>query len=63
MKTAFRMIHSFDGAYTWKELNDKIRFDSGIEEPYCETEEDYNRAVKEGFIKFDGKQTTVWVDD
>ena len=54
MKTAFRMIHSFDGTYTWEELNNKIRFDSGVDEPYCKTEEDYNRAVKEGFIRFDG---------
>lgn len=63
MKTAFRMIHSFDGAYTWEELNNKIRFDSGVDEPYCKTEEDYNRAVKEGFIRFDGQKTTVWIDD
>lgn len=63
MKNAYRIIHHFPGQHTWQELNDLIRFDSGVEEPYCETEEDYIRAVKDGFIKFDGKETTVWIDD
>lgn len=63
MKSTWRIEHRFPGKHDWKELNNLIRFDSGVEEPYCETEEDYNRAVKEGFIKFDGKETTVWVDD
>ena len=63
MKSAFRIIHRFPGKHTWQELNELIKFDSGVQEPYCETEEDYNMAVREGFIRYDGKETTVWVDD
>lgn len=63
MKSTFRIIHRFPGKHTWQELNELIKFDSGVQEPYCETEEDYNMAVREGFIRYDGKETTVWVDD
>jgi len=63
MKSAWRIIHRFPGNPSWEELNRLIAFDSGVKEPYCETEEDYKQAVKEGFIKFDGTETTVWIDD
>ena len=62
-KTAFRPIHRFPGNPDWEALNELIRFDSGCEEDYCETEEDYRRAVHDGFIGFDGYYTTVYVDD
>ena len=58
----FTLLHRFPGKHDWQELNDLIRFDSGVEEPYCETEEDYNLAVKDGFIKFEDGVTTVWED-
>lgn len=61
-KYGWHIIHKFKGHPDWKKLNELIRFDSGIEEPYCESEEDYNQAVKEGWIKFDGKETTIWCD-
>ena len=60
---AWRVAHIFEGKHDWKELNELIQFDSGVQEPYCESEEDYVRAVRDGFIKFDGNRTTVWVDD
>ena len=60
---AWRVIHTFPGKHDWQELNELIRFDSGVDEPYCETEEDYNQAVRDGFIKFYGDNTTVWIDD
>ena len=60
---AWRVAHTFPGNPTWQKLNELIRFDSGVSEPYCETESDYNQAVKEGFIKFDGNNTTIWIDD
>ena len=58
----YTLIHRFPGKHTWEELNDLIRFDSGVEEPYCETEADYNEAVREGFVKFEDGVTTVWED-
>lgn len=61
-KFGWHIIHRFDGNPDWKELNELIQFDSGVEEPYCETEEDYNQAVREGWIKYDGKETTIWCD-
>lgn len=61
-KFGWHIIHRFNGNPDWQELNDLIRFDSGVQEPYCETENDYNQAVREGWIKFDGKETTVWAD-
>ena len=60
---AWRIAHIFNGKHTWQELNELIRFDSGVEEDYCETEEDYIQAVKDGFIKFDGNNTTIYIDD
>lgn len=61
-KFGWHIIHRFKGNPSWQELNELIRFDSGVEEPFCETEEDYQKEVKAGFIKFDGKETTVWAD-
>ena len=61
-RNGWHIIHRFHGQHTWQELNDLIRFDSGVSEPYCETEEDYNKAVKEGWIEFDGKDTIIWCD-
>ena len=59
---AWQMLYAFYGNPDWTELNNLIRFESGVDEPYCETEEDYLLARKDGFIKFDGKMTTVWGD-
>ena len=61
-KSGWHIIHRFPGARSWQELNRLIRYDSGADEDYCETEEDYERAVKEGWIRFDGHETTVWCD-
>lgn len=61
-RNGWHIIHKFPGNHAWQELNDLIRFDSGVEEPYCETEEDYSKAVSEGWIEFDGKDTIIWCD-
>ena len=60
---AWRIAHTFPGNPTWQELIELVRFDSGVQEPYCDTEADYNQAVKDGFIKFDGNNTTIYIDD
>lgn len=61
-KMGWHILHRFEGNPDWRELNRLIAFDSGNDEPYCGSEEDYQQAVKEGWIKFDGKVTTVWAD-
>ena len=61
-KSGWHIIHRFGGNPSWQELNELIRMDSGVQEPYCENEEDYEKAIKEGWIRFDGKETTVWCD-
>lgn len=61
-KNGWHIIHKFPGNPSWQELNDLIRFDSGVEEPYCEDEDAYNQAVREGWIRYDGTTTTVWCD-
>ena len=61
-KNGWHIIHTFEGNPDWQELNKLIAFDSGVEEPYCEDEEAYKQAVREGFIKFDGQIATVWAD-
>lgn len=60
---AFRPIHRFAGRQDWQNLNEMIEFDSGVEEPMYETEDDYKRAVRDGFVTYDGYYTTIWVDD
>ena len=60
--TGWTAIHRFVGKPGWQELNDLIREDSGVQEDYCETENDYKQAVLEGFIKYDGYYTTIWED-
>ena len=60
--SGYKAIHRFAGNPGWQELNELIRFDSGVQEDYCETEEDYIQAVREGFIKYDGYYTTIYED-
>ena len=56
-------IHRFSGnPADWQQLNRWIEFDSGVTEPYCESEADYIQAVRDGFITFDGYYTTIWED-
>ena len=61
--SGYRAIHRFPGNPDWQKLNELIRFDSGCDEDYCETEADYQQAVRNGFIKYDGYYTTIYVDD
>ena len=58
----YTLLHRFTGEHSWQELNELIREESGVQEPYCETEEDYREAVREGFVKFEDGVTTVWED-
>ena len=60
---AWRIAHTFPGVYTWQELNEMIRFDSGVQEPYFANEEDYIKAVKDGWVRFDDNKTTIYIDD
>lgn len=62
-KTGYTALYRFSGKPGWQELNELIRFESGVQEDYCETETDYRRAVRDGFITYDGYYTTVWADE
>lgn len=58
----YTLLHHFPGELNWEELNAAIRFDSGVEEPYCETEDDFRQAIRDGFVKIEDGVTTVWED-
>lgn len=63
-KHAFRVLYRFPGNRMSREkLNDLIRFESGVYEDFFETEEDFNQAIKEGFVTWDWYYTTIWIDD
>ena len=61
--SAYRAIHRFPGKPSWQELNELIRMDSGCDEDFFDTEDDYKRAVRDGFVKYDLYYTTIYVDD
>lgn len=61
-KTGYTALYRFAGKHSWQDLNELIRFESGVQEDYCETEEDYKKAVRDGFVTYDGYYTTVWAD-
>lgn len=61
-KIGWHIIYRFPGNPDWEQLNDLISFETGSDVPFFETEEDYNQAVSEGFVKFDGKETAIWCD-
>ena len=48
---------------SWKDINRFIAFDSGDPVPFFETEDDYNTAIKDGFVTHDMYYITIWVDD
>jgi hypothetical protein len=60
--TTWTAIHRFVGKPDWQELNDLIREDSGVQEDFFETEEDYKKAVHDGFVKYDWYYTTIYED-
>lgn len=62
MKASWHIIFRFPGNPDWEQLNDLISFETGSDVPFFETENDYNLSLLEGFITFDGKETTVWAD-
>lgn len=49
--------------FTWEHINDFIAFESGDSAPFFETEEDFNKAIKDGFVTYDLYYVTIWVDD
>jgi len=61
--SGYRPIHRFAGHPSWVELNNLIREDSGCDEDFFATEDDYRLEVRSGFVKYDGYYTTVYIDD
>lgn len=60
---AWTAIHTFNGNPDWQELNELIKSEDGNEEPFFSDIDEYQRSVKEGFVTYDGRKTTVWLDD
>ena len=58
---AYRVMCRIPGKHDWQVLNRLIELETGC--TYCETEEEYNEAVRNGFITYDCYYTTVWIDD
>lgn len=62
-KHAWRLLYRFPGnRMTREQINGMIAFDSGDPEEFFKTEEDYKKAIDDGFVKWDMYYTTVWVD-
>jgi len=63
-KHGWRVLYRFAGSRMSREqINRLIAFDSGDPEEFFPTDEDYRRAIEEGFVKWDCYYTTVYVDD
>lgn len=61
-KDGWHIVHSFDGRLDWEALNAAIAFDSGIDEPYCDTEEEYKQGIRDGWIRFENGKTNIYAD-
>ena len=63
-KHAWRLLYRFPGSKLSREqINNFISFDSGDPEEFFPTDADYKKAIADGFVKWDGYYTTIWVDD
>lgn len=60
--SSWHAIFRFEGKHSWEELNKLIAFDIGIDDPWFESEADYQEAVKDGFVIFDGHETIILAD-
>ena len=63
-KHAWRLLYRFPGSKLSREqINSFISFDSGDPEEFFATDDDYKKAIADGFVKWDNYYTTIWVDD
>lgn len=63
-KHAWRLLYRFPGnRMTREQINSLISFDSGDPDDFFATDDDYKKAIEEGFVKWDWYYTTVWADD
>ena len=61
---AYRLLYRFAGSRLSREqLNELISFESGDPDDFFPTEEDYQQAIRDGFVKWDCYYTTIWIDD
>lgn len=60
----WRVFYRFPGnRMTREQINQRISLDSGDPEDFFATDEDYKKAIEEGFVTWDSYYTTVFVDD
>ena len=63
-KHAWRLLYRFAGnRMTREQINRLISLECGDPEEFFKTDEDYKKAIDDGFVKWDWYYTTVWVDD
>lgn len=61
---AWRVLYRFPGNRMSREqINKCISFDSGDPEEFFKTDDEYRKAIDDGFVKWDWYYTTVWIDD
>lgn len=59
MKDNDTIICKIPGKHDWQELNALVKFETGTEEDWFESEADYLDAIRQGFVEFDGKDTIL----
>lgn len=57
------VAYEFPGKPSYEEMNQEIRLESGDGEPFFADKEDYEQAVREGMVRYDGSVTTIWAED
>ena len=63
-KHAWRLLYRFPGNRMSREqINRLISFESGDPDDFFASDDDYKKAIEDGFVKWDWYYTTVWVDD
>lgn len=63
MKNGYTLVCRIPGQHTWQELNELYKAETGLDFDVFESEADYQKALREGFVEFDGKDTTFWADE
>lgn len=63
-KHAWKLLYRIPGYKMSRErINQRISFESGDPDDFFATDDDYKRAIADGFVKWDCYYTTIWVDD
>ena len=60
----YRVLYRFPGSrMTREQINERIAYESGDPEEFFATNDDYRKAIENGFVTWDAYYTTIWIDD